>query len=305
MHRVKNPNPQLSPPQKAVSKPVPCEGRGCLLVLPNPGRNRQESPAGAACGGRQRGLSSRTGTPGVVTAASPPGPVRRGHRAYLSSAPHYDFPRYRQLVHEVTVAFSGISREVLAIAGRLRDELGRPELAQHLARLQEREQEKLQLVGAGLGWGGSLGLLWGVSALMVSPHRRRSCSWPGSRHRTSQMWTPISRRCRSSSTSRWWPRCCPPSFWEGSVPPSPEPPLPSPPAPVLGWCPLPSPQGPELGGIVEPRPGAPCLPFPALPAAQGGPDGAFGVWRRCVAASPRPPRAECFINSAGKARRPT
>uniref|UniRef100_A0A8C3QD31 Uncharacterized protein n=1 Tax=Geospiza parvula TaxID=87175 RepID=A0A8C3QD31_GEOPR len=76
-----------------------------------------------------------------------------GHRAYLSSAPHYDFPRYRQLVHEVTVAFSGISREVLAIAGRLRDQLGRPELAQHLARLQEREQEKLQLVGAGLGGG--------------------------------------------------------------------------------------------------------------------------------------------------------
>uniref|UniRef100_A0A8C3Y2B3 Required for excision 1-B domain-containing protein n=1 Tax=Catharus ustulatus TaxID=91951 RepID=A0A8C3Y2B3_CATUS len=73
-----------------------------------------------------------------------------GHRAYLSSAPHYDFPRYRQLVHEVTVAFSGISREVLDIAGRLRDQLGRPDLAQHLARLQEREQEKLQLVGAGL-----------------------------------------------------------------------------------------------------------------------------------------------------------
>nr|XP_054506404.1 required for excision 1-B domain-containing protein [Agelaius phoeniceus] len=68
-----------------------------------------------------------------------------GHRAYLSSAPHYDFPRYRQLVHEVTVAFSGISREVLAIAGRLRDQLGRPDLAQHLARLQDREQEKLQL----------------------------------------------------------------------------------------------------------------------------------------------------------------
>ncbi|XP_062366058.1 required for excision 1-B domain-containing protein [Cinclus cinclus] len=68
-----------------------------------------------------------------------------GHRAYLSSAPHYDFPRYRQLVHEVTVAFSGISQEVLDIAGRLRDELGRADLAQHLARLQEREQEKLQL----------------------------------------------------------------------------------------------------------------------------------------------------------------
>ncbi|XP_050766742.1 required for excision 1-B domain-containing protein [Gymnogyps californianus] len=68
-----------------------------------------------------------------------------GHRAYLSSAPHYDFPRYRQLVHEITLAFSGISREVLRIAGRLRDDLARPDLAQHLARLQEREKEKLQL----------------------------------------------------------------------------------------------------------------------------------------------------------------
>ncbi|KAK2541840.1 hypothetical protein Q9966_003678 [Columba livia] len=71
--------------------------------------------------------------------------LEEGHQAYLSSAPHYDFPRYRQLVHEITLTFSGISREVLRITGRLRDELARPDLAQHLTRLQEREQEKLQL----------------------------------------------------------------------------------------------------------------------------------------------------------------
>ncbi|OPJ86691.1 required for excision 1-B domain-containing protein [Patagioenas fasciata] len=71
--------------------------------------------------------------------------LEEGHQAYLSSAPHYDFPRYRQLVHEITLTFSGISREVLSITGRLRDELARPDLAQHLTRLQEREQEKLQL----------------------------------------------------------------------------------------------------------------------------------------------------------------
>ncbi|XP_064898644.1 required for excision 1-B domain-containing protein [Columba livia] len=71
--------------------------------------------------------------------------LEEGHQAYLSSAPHYDFPRYRQLVHEITLTFSGISREVLHITGRLRDELARPDLAQHLTRLQEREQEKLQL----------------------------------------------------------------------------------------------------------------------------------------------------------------
>uniref|UniRef100_A0A8C3IYA7 Uncharacterized protein n=1 Tax=Calidris pygmaea TaxID=425635 RepID=A0A8C3IYA7_9CHAR len=83
----------------------------------------------------------------VMVALLPPPPfLCRGHRAYLSSAPHYDFPRYRQLVHEITVAFNGISQEVLLIAGRLRDQLARPDLAQHLARLQEREQEKLQLL---------------------------------------------------------------------------------------------------------------------------------------------------------------
>ncbi|XP_030322206.1 required for excision 1-B domain-containing protein [Calypte anna] len=71
--------------------------------------------------------------------------LEEGHRAYLSSGPHYDFPRYRQLVHEVTVAFGGISREVLSIAGCLRDQLARPDLAQHLDRLQDREREKLQL----------------------------------------------------------------------------------------------------------------------------------------------------------------
>ncbi|XP_025894589.1 required for excision 1-B domain-containing protein [Nothoprocta perdicaria] len=69
----------------------------------------------------------------------------RGHRAYLRAAPHYDFPRYRQLVHELTAAFGGISREVLGIERRLRQQLGRPELAQHLVRVQEREQEKLRL----------------------------------------------------------------------------------------------------------------------------------------------------------------
>ncbi|XP_019369178.1 PREDICTED: uncharacterized protein C19orf60 homolog [Gavialis gangeticus] len=71
--------------------------------------------------------------------------VEEGHQAYLSSAPHYDFPRYRQLVHEITLAFSGISREILQIKGRLQEQHGRPELAQHLARVQQKEQEKLEL----------------------------------------------------------------------------------------------------------------------------------------------------------------
>uniref|UniRef100_A0A8D0GYQ9 Required for excision 1-B domain-containing protein n=1 Tax=Sphenodon punctatus TaxID=8508 RepID=A0A8D0GYQ9_SPHPU len=68
-----------------------------------------------------------------------------GHRAYLRSAPHYDFLRYRQLVHEITVAFSAISREILQIKERLVGTHGHPELAHHLSRIQEREKEKLEL----------------------------------------------------------------------------------------------------------------------------------------------------------------
>ncbi|XP_044311941.1 required for excision 1-B domain-containing protein [Varanus komodoensis] len=68
-----------------------------------------------------------------------------GHRAYLRSAPNYDFPRYRQLVHEITVAFSGISRDILQIKEKLGGPSGRADLAQHLARLQEKEKEKLEL----------------------------------------------------------------------------------------------------------------------------------------------------------------
>uniref|UniRef100_A0A8C0BL80 Uncharacterized protein n=1 Tax=Buteo japonicus TaxID=224669 RepID=A0A8C0BL80_9AVES len=58
----------------------------------------------------------------------------------------------------------------------MRDEFARPDLAQHLARLQEREQEKLHLLSTGLGGGvpplpgAGLGLLFGgVSAPAVSP----------------------------------------------------------------------------------------------------------------------------------------
>ncbi|TFK06452.1 zinc finger protein 282-like protein [Platysternon megacephalum] len=68
-----------------------------------------------------------------------------GHRAYLSSGPHYDFLRYRQLVHEITLAFSGISQEILQIKEQLQAEHGRPELAQHLSRVQQKEKEKLEL----------------------------------------------------------------------------------------------------------------------------------------------------------------
>ncbi|XP_034278516.1 required for excision 1-B domain-containing protein isoform X2 [Pantherophis guttatus] len=68
-----------------------------------------------------------------------------GHQAYLRSGPNYDFLRYRQLVHEITLAFNGISQEILQIKGNLEGVHGRRDLVEHLGRIQEKEQEKLEL----------------------------------------------------------------------------------------------------------------------------------------------------------------
>ncbi|KAG5851320.1 hypothetical protein ANANG_G00091920 [Anguilla anguilla] len=68
-----------------------------------------------------------------------------GHEAYLRTAPHYDFEHYRQLVHEITQAFSGISKEVLEIKERLHQEFDRPDLSEHIEKLQSKEKQKLEL----------------------------------------------------------------------------------------------------------------------------------------------------------------
>lgn len=65
----------------------------------------------------------------------------------MRTGPHYDFDHYRQLVHEITQAFCGISNEVLEIKRRLGHEFDRPELSEHIAKLQSKEKEKLELVG--------------------------------------------------------------------------------------------------------------------------------------------------------------
>ncbi|AWP11094.1 DNA repr REX1B domain containing protein isoform 3 [Scophthalmus maximus] len=69
-----------------------------------------------------------------------------GHEAYLRTGPHYDFDHYRQLVHEITLAFCGISEEVLQIKGRLHGDFDRPELCEHIEKLQSKEKQKLELV---------------------------------------------------------------------------------------------------------------------------------------------------------------
>ncbi|XP_043909885.1 required for excision 1-B domain-containing protein [Protopterus annectens] len=68
-----------------------------------------------------------------------------GYQAYLNTGPHYDFIQYRQLVHEITVAFNGISKEIIQIKNSLHEEHSRPDLSAHLEKLQEKEKEKLEL----------------------------------------------------------------------------------------------------------------------------------------------------------------
>lgn len=71
----------------------------------------------------------------------------RGHEAYLRTGPHYDFDHYRQLVHEITQAFCGISKEVLEIKEKLHHDFDRPDLSEHIEKLQSKEKQKLELVG--------------------------------------------------------------------------------------------------------------------------------------------------------------
>ncbi|KAF4083528.1 hypothetical protein AMELA_G00142970 [Ameiurus melas] len=68
-----------------------------------------------------------------------------GHEAYLRTGPDYDFEHYRQLVHEMTKAFCGISKEVLEIKERLHQDFNRPDLSEHIEKLQIKEKQKLQL----------------------------------------------------------------------------------------------------------------------------------------------------------------
>lgn len=68
-----------------------------------------------------------------------------GHEAYLRTGPHYDFEHYQQLVHEITKAFCGISKEVLEIKEQLHQDFDRPDLSEHIEKLQIKEKEKLEL----------------------------------------------------------------------------------------------------------------------------------------------------------------
>ncbi|XP_061894620.1 required for excision 1-B domain-containing protein [Entelurus aequoreus] len=69
-----------------------------------------------------------------------------GHEAYLRTGPQYDFEHYKQLVHEITQAFGGISKEVLDIKEKFHQQLDRPDLSEHVEKLQCKEKQKLELI---------------------------------------------------------------------------------------------------------------------------------------------------------------
>ena len=72
--------------------------------------------------------------------------IFRGHSAYLAGAPNYNFPMYRQLVHEITQTFKKISDEIIEIENKFRCQCNLPELARYVAKVQEDEKYKLELV---------------------------------------------------------------------------------------------------------------------------------------------------------------
>ncbi|XP_029470296.1 required for excision 1-B domain-containing protein isoform X2 [Rhinatrema bivittatum] len=92
----------------------------------------------AAYGGQEKGIFFACRALGSLAKS-------RGHQAYLSTGPHYDFIQYRQLVHEITLAFSGISKEVIQMKDRFHEVYGRPDLSEHIEKVQEKEKEKLEL----------------------------------------------------------------------------------------------------------------------------------------------------------------
>ncbi|XP_053438352.1 required for excision 1-B domain-containing protein isoform X2 [Nycticebus coucang] len=69
--------------------------------------------------------------------------LEQGHLHYLRSGPCYDFPSYRNTVHEVTQAFTAASQEVLAVEAELAGPRAQPLLASHVRSLQQLEQTRL------------------------------------------------------------------------------------------------------------------------------------------------------------------
>ncbi|XP_074611122.1 required for excision 1-B domain-containing protein-like isoform X2 [Acropora palmata] len=67
-----------------------------------------------------------------------------GFKEYLQTAPAYDFPKYRQLVYNVTQTFNNLSAEVIDIESKLR-ESGQHSISNLVRKIQLKEKEKLEM----------------------------------------------------------------------------------------------------------------------------------------------------------------
>lgn len=67
--------------------------------------------------------------------------LQEAHKAYLKSAPNYDFKVYQKEVAKATDAFNDISQQIIG----LQSELGDSELAPFLSQVQDLERRKLHL----------------------------------------------------------------------------------------------------------------------------------------------------------------
>ena len=70
----------------------------------------------------------------------------RGHEAYLKGAPNYNFPMYRQLVHEITETFKKISDEILTMNETFKTKHNLLSISKLISNIQEEEKQKLEKV---------------------------------------------------------------------------------------------------------------------------------------------------------------
>ncbi|XP_062595807.1 required for excision 1-B domain-containing protein-like [Saccostrea cucullata] len=67
-----------------------------------------------------------------------------GFQAYLNGAPNYNFPMYRQLVHEITQTFSKISQDIILIVKELEEIHNLTSIASIVSGIQNNEKDKLE-----------------------------------------------------------------------------------------------------------------------------------------------------------------
>nr|XP_022314564.1 uncharacterized protein C19orf60 homolog [Crassostrea virginica] len=67
-----------------------------------------------------------------------------GFQAYLNGAPNYNFPMYRQLVHEITQTFSKISQDIIFIVNELEEKHHLTSVSSIVTGIQNNEKDKLE-----------------------------------------------------------------------------------------------------------------------------------------------------------------